>query len=286
MQLRARCAHHGDGPIAGIAHAFRPQHQAACGLPAGQTGGPLRGFCQFVASCYLKTAPSSPGLGTGEPGEPVSCRGWLWGRDGMVGASRAIALHVYSSTCCLRNEWGSVRASELNQQQSLESILTTVSTISRDCSSVNSRFCTSQRWNLPEEWAIWFIANSQVRSPAITSLVLADFLSVSPNVSRSEFEKNTESFVFIYFCIYVAVTAPGAGDRPDMKGLTQPQVNLSFKPFIAEWCITQGVSFTVSLGTAALSHHLQYPVITAVLRGTIREVTYLLYQLCFAHSLY
>jgi hypothetical protein len=41
------------------------------------------------------------------------------------------------------------------------------------------------------------------------------------NVSRSEFEKNAKSFVFLYFCIYMAVGASRAGNRPVMKGFTE-----------------------------------------------------------------
>jgi hypothetical protein len=44
-----------------------------------------------------------------------------------------------------------------------------------------------------------------------------------------------------------------------------------YRACIPERCITQGVSFTVSLGTTALSHQLQYPVTTAVLRGAIKR---------------
>lgn len=75
MQLWARGAHYSDRAIVGIAYAFGPQHQAACGVPAGEARRPLRGIRDVVTACYLKTAPSSPGLGTGEPGGPVSCRG-------------------------------------------------------------------------------------------------------------------------------------------------------------------------------------------------------------------
>lgn len=71
-----------------------------------------------------------------------------------------------------------------------------------------------------------------------------------------------------------------------MNDVTEPPINISFKPFIAEWCIIQGVSFNVSLDIVALSHHLHYPVTTTVLRGTMSEAPFLLYQLRFTHSLH